>query len=96
MAYGIVHRFPGGTQEQYDASIAVVHPSDGSLPDGQLFHAAGPSSEGWTIVAVHDSQESWERFRDEILMPSLSRGIEGGFNGPPQETTFTVHNQQTG
>ena len=96
MAYGIVHRFPGGTQEQYDASIAVVHPSDGSLPEGQLFHAAGPSSEGWTIVAVHDSQESWERFRDEILMPSLSRGIEGGFNVPPEETTFTVHNQQTG
>ena len=72
MAYGIVHQFPGGTQEQYEASIAVVHPSDGSLPEGQLFHAAGPSSEGWTIVAVHDSQESWERFRDEILMPSLS------------------------
>ena len=96
MAYGIVHRFPGGTQEQYEASIAVVHPSDGGLPEGQLFHAAGPSSEGWTIVAIHDSQESWERFRDEILMPSLSRGIEGGFNVPPEETTFAVHNQQTG
>ena len=96
MAYGIVHRFPGGTQEQYEASIAVVHPSDGGLPEGQLFHAAGPSSEGWTIVAIHDSQESWERFRDEILMPSLSRGIEGGFRAPPQETSFTVHNQQTG
>ena len=32
MAYGIVHVFPGGTKEQYDASIAAVHPSDGSLP----------------------------------------------------------------
>ena len=95
MAYGIVHRFPGGTQEQYKASIAVVHPSDGSLPEGQIFHAAGPSAEGWTIVAIHDSQESWERFRDEILMPNLSRGVEGGFSVPPQETTFPVHNQQT-
>jgi len=96
MAYGIVHRFPGGTQEQYDAAIAVVHPSDGSLPEGQTFHAAGPSADGWTIVAIHDSQESWERFREEILMPNLSRGIEGGFTTPPEETTFTVHNQQTG
>jgi hypothetical protein len=96
MAYGIVHQFPGGTQEQYEASIAVVHPSDGSLPEGQIFHAAGPSSEGWTIIAVHDSQESWERFRDEKLMPSLSQGIEGGFTVPPQETTFPVHNQQGG
>ena len=96
MAYGIVHRFPGATQEQYEASIAAVHPSDGSLPEGQLFHAAGPSAEGWTIVAIHDSKESWERFRNEILMPRMSEGIEGGFSTPPEETTFPVHNQQTG
>ncbi len=69
MAYGIVHHFPGGTKEQYEASIAAVHPSDGRLPDGQIFHAAGPSTGGWTIMAVHDSKESWERFRDGILMP---------------------------
>lgn len=95
MAYGIVHRFPGGTKEQYEASIAAVHPSDGSLPDGQIFHAAGPSDDGWTIVAIHVSQESWERFRDEKLTPAMSAGIEDGFPTPPQETAFTVHNQQT-
>jgi len=96
MAYGIVHHFPGATAEQYDASIAAVHPSDGSLPDGQIFHVAGPSDGGWTIVAVHDSQESWERFRDETLMPTMGAGIEGGFAVPPQETAFPVHNQQSG
>ena len=95
MAYGIVHKFPGGTKDQYEASIAAVHPSDGSLPDGQLFHAAGPSGDDWVIVAVHESQESWERFRDEILMPRMAAGIEGGFTAPPQETAFSVHNQQT-
>ena len=46
MAYGIVHHFPGGTKEQDEASIAAVHPSDGSLPEGQLFHAAGSSGDG--------------------------------------------------
>ena len=96
MAYGIVHQFPGGTQEQYEVSIAAVHPSDGSLPEGQIFHAAGPSADGWTVVAIHDSQESWERFRDDMLMPRMNQGIEGGFPTPPQETTFSVHNQQTG
>jgi hypothetical protein len=95
MAYGVVHQFPGGTQEQYEASIAAVHPSDGSLPEGQLFHAAGRSADGWTIVAIHESQESWERFRDQKLMPTLSEGIEGGFRTPPEEKAFTVHNQQT-
>jgi hypothetical protein len=95
MAYGIVHNFPGGTREQYEASIAVVHPSDGSLPEGQIFHAAGPSADGWTVVAIHESQESWERFRDGTLMPAMSAGIDGGFAAPPQETAFPVHNQQT-
>jgi len=47
MAYGVVHHFPGGTKEQYEASVAAVHPSDGSLPAGQIFHAAGPSEGGF-------------------------------------------------
>ena len=93
MAHGVVHQFAGGTKEQYEASIAAVHPTDGSLPEGQLFHAAGPSVDGWTIVAIHDSQESWERFRDGVLMPRMAEGIDGGFTAPPTETTFAVHNQ---
>ncbi len=90
MAYAIVHNFAGGTKAQYDASVAVVHPSDGSLPAGQIFHAAGPSDGGWTIVAVHDSQASWEAFRDGTLIPTMQAGIDGGFTAPPQETAFEV------
>jgi hypothetical protein len=94
MAYGIVHHFPGGTEEQYEASIRAVHPSREELPDGQIFHVAGPADGGWTIVAVHESKESWERFRDETLMPQMQAGIPGGFTVPPQETAFEVHNLQ--
>lgn len=92
MAYAIVHHFPGGTKEQYEASIAAVHPGEGRLPDGQISHLAGPSAGGWTIVAVHDSKESWERFRDGILMPRMQQGIAGGFTTPPQETAIDVYN----
>ena len=92
MAYAIVHHFPGGTKEQYDKVLAAVHPEGGGLPAGQIFHAAGASEGGWTIMAVHDSKESWEQFRDQILMPKMQQGIEGGLVGPPQETTFEVHN----
>lgn len=94
MAYGIVHFFPGGTKEQYEASLAAAHPSRASLPKGQVFHAAGPSAGGWTVVAIHDSKESWERFRDEILMPRMQQGVKGGFTAPPQEQVFEVYNQQ--
>ncbi len=92
MSYGVVHQFKGGTKDQYEASIAAVHPPDG-LPAGQLFHAAGPSADGWTIVAVHESKESWEAFRDGILMPRMQAGIDGGFAEPPQETVFEVANE---
>jgi hypothetical protein len=90
MAYGVVHFFAGGTQEQYEASIGAVHPSDGSLPDGQTFHASGPSAGGWSIMAIHESQESWEKFRDGTLVPKMQAGIAGGFEAPPQEAGFPV------
>src|SRR6476660_1105304 len=93
MSYGVVHQFKGGTKDQYEASIAAVHPSDGSLPAGQIFHAAGPSADGWTIVALHETKESWETFRDGILMPRMQEGIPGGFSEPPQETVFEVVNE---
>jgi len=88
--YGVVHFFPGGTQDQYEASIAAVHPGAGILPDGQIFHAAGSSAGGWTIIAVHDSQQSWETFRDGTLLPRMQQGIEGGFASPPEETAVDL------
>jgi hypothetical protein len=91
MAYGLIHYFPGGTKEQYEASLAAVHPSKDRLPEGQIYHAAGPSKGGWTIVAIHNSKESWERFRDQILMPKMQKGIKGGFTSPPQETTIELY-----
>jgi len=39
---------------------------------------------------VHESQESWETFRDGILLPQMQKGIEGGFTTPPSETTVDV------
>ena len=57
---------------------------------------AGATDDGWIILAVHDSQESWEQFRDSILMPRMQAGIEGGFQAPPEETAFEVRNHASG
>jgi len=46
MAYAVMHHFAGGTEDQYDASLAAVHRPQG-LPEGQISHIAGPTSEGW-------------------------------------------------
>jgi hypothetical protein len=36
MSYGVIHQFKGGTRQQFAASVAAVHPSDGTLPTGTL------------------------------------------------------------
>jgi hypothetical protein len=52
----------------------------------------GGPADGWhsTQGDVHDSQESWEKFRDGVLVPRMQAGIDGGFQAPPQETVFPV------
>ena len=90
MAYGLIHFFAGGTRAQYEASSAAVHPADGSLPEGQTFHAAGPSEGGYTVIAVHESKESWERFRDGTLLPTMLAGVAGGFESMPVETVIDL------
>jgi hypothetical protein len=93
--FGIVHRFQGGTREQYENVLKVVHPDDGKgLPEGQLLHLAGQSQDGWLMMAVHESRESWERFRDETLMPGLA-SVDDGLPVPPEEMTFDVQVFQT-
>ena len=42
-------------------------------------------------MAVHESQESWEKFRNGILMPRMEQGIEGGFTSPPEETVVDLY-----
>ena len=91
MPYGIVHHFSGCDQGELRGVDRRRAPRPGRLPDGQIFHAAGPSAGGWTIMAVHESQESWERFRDDVLMPRMQAGIEGGFPTPPEVTAFDLY-----
>jgi len=93
-SFGIVHRFPGGTKEQYEAGIARVHPSDGSLPKGQTYHAAGATDDGWIVFAAWDSRESYERFRDETLLPGFQALGDAAFPTPPQSTEFEIHNEK--
>jgi len=89
MAYLITHKWKGGTKGQYEAAKAVVHPPEG-LPAGQIHHFAGETADGWMVVAVHDSKESWERFRDETLLPGVEQVGESGLQGAPEESAFEV------
>ena len=90
--FGITHHFKGGTIEQYENTIKVVHPDGGKgLPPGQTYHAAGPTDDGLLVVALWDSETSWVQFRDGTLVPGFAK-VENGMPAPPEETTFQVHN----
>ncbi len=75
MSYAVIHQYKGASKEQYEATLAAVHPGGGTLPPGQLHHFAGPSAAGWIIVAIHDSRPSWETFRDSTLMPPSTASL---------------------
>jgi len=89
MTYLLTHFWPGGTEDQYRATLAAVHPQDG-LPDGQTFHAAGPTEGGYLIAVLWDSKESADRFLSETLMPAMP--VDGGFEGRPDERGAEVSN----
>jgi hypothetical protein len=92
MAYLLTHFWPGGTEEQYRATLAAVHPSDG-LPAGQISHAAGPTDGGYLIAVLWDSKESADRFLSETLIPAMP--LDGGFQGQPDERGAEVANLET-
>ena len=92
MAYLMTHFWPGGSEEQYRAMIATVHPPSG-LPEGQIHHAAGPTEGGFLIAVVWDSKENADLFVRDTLMASMP--VEGGFEGRPEERTAEISNLET-
>lgn len=92
MAYLLTHFWPGATEDQYRTMLAAVHPANG-LPDGQTYHAAGPTDGGFLITAVWESRDKADRFVNDVLAPSLP--VTGGFEGAPEERGAEVCNLQT-
>lgn len=84
MSYLISHFFEGGTQEQYDAIVAVAHPADGTLPPGQTQHFAGPTVGGFLVVAVWERKDQNDAFQQELgkILGAIADGPP-----PPQERT---------
>jgi hypothetical protein len=91
--FGIMHHFEGGTQEQYETSLKVVHPASGWLP-GRTLHVGAETADGFLVIALSDTDDSWVKFCGDTLMPGLAT-TESGFGAPPEETPFKVVSVQT-
>jgi hypothetical protein len=90
MAVVIVNEMQGGSQDVYDKVNPKVMPG-GKLPDGCQVHIAGPSDNGWRVITVWDSEEQFNQFRNEKLIPALKEADEEG-RIAPNITAKPVHN----
>jgi len=84
MAVAFIFEVPGAGREEYDQVMEKLGPS---VP-GRIFHAAGPYEEGWMVIDVWETQEAFEGFLAERLIP-VARQV-GFFASLP--TSFPVYN----
>lgn len=53
--------------EHYQRFAAAL---EGPTPEGLILHAAGPTDEGFRIIGVWESEDAWQRFRNDRLDPA--------------------------
>jgi heme-degrading monooxygenase HmoA len=87
---------PGGGTEMYD-KVSEKMNVEGDPPAGMIFHSACRTDDDRIlIVDVWESQEAFDRFSDDRLMPAI-REVMGG--DPPEGAatvqTHEVHNLVT-
>jgi quinol monooxygenase YgiN len=59
-----------------------------SLPEGWLFHAGGPTEDGWRVVEVWESQEA----ADAYFQGGLGQVLQNVGVSLGEPDTFTVYN----
>jgi len=68
MAVALILDFPGAPRAQYDRVVDKME-LGGRMPDGGMFHAAGPYADGWRVIDVWEDLAAFERFRDTQIIP---------------------------
>jgi hypothetical protein len=78
MAVGLVIAVPGGTQQRYDAVFEALDLTE-QKPEGLLLHIAGPVEDGWRIIDVWESRESFDEFSEKRLGEAAKKlGVQLG------------------
>jgi hypothetical protein len=80
-------------QETYDEVSGRVMESE-QLPEGCLVHIASPTSGGFRIITVWESEDQYQQFRDEKLLPAFQEVSGGNAEGPDPEVQ-PVHKHLT-
>ena len=87
MAIAMSLQWPGLTPDQYDAVRARVRWEE-EPPDGAVLHGAWFKPDGLHVFDIWDSEEQFQRFIAEKIMPAVK---EVGIEGEPQTQISPLH-----
>ena len=79
MAVIVIGEIPGGTAEQ-DEAIMMELGLEGNPAPGALMRLAGPIPGAWRVVSIWESEEAFQTFRRDRLIPGLAKR-----GGPPPQ-----------
>jgi hypothetical protein len=76
MSYVIVEDVAASWEQYARVAAALAGPA----PAGLIVHAAGPTDEGFRVVALWESEEAWRRFAEGVgsanaSPPQVVRGL---------------------
>lgn len=77
--------------KNYDAIHARITAKDGGS-SGLIIHTAGFTGKGFRIFEVWESQEQFDNFMQETVMPIVMEVGGGNPGRPPEVTVYELHN----
>ena len=80
-------------QEAYDAVTEKVMDNE-QLPEGCLVHIASPTDEGFRVITVWETEDQYNQFREEKLLPAFQE-VSGGNAGDLPAEVQPVHKHIT-
>jgi hypothetical protein len=88
MAVVMVMHWPEITLEMYEEARRRVN-WEGDVPDGAVLHVAWVADDGFRVVDVWESDEQFDRFVRERLMPVVVGEL--GVKSEPNVTVTPAH-----
>lgn len=82
-----------GPVEIYDALHPEILRQGGGTADGLLVHVGRPTATGFQVLEIWESRSHFDRYNDQIVLPSMARMTAGRPGPVPQQTIeeFEVH-----
>jgi hypothetical protein len=87
MAVMMYMEWPGIGVEEYEAARRRVN-WEGDVPPGAMFHVTAVTDHGLRVVDVWESEEQFQTFVNERLMPGVQ---ELGIPGEPRVEILPAH-----